>query len=128
MPIENPCPFLHTVLWFGNMLHTLERYTLLALYETIVSSKPEVLLTVFHCFLIYISRFSAEVVCSFGLFFFIPADVVEHSQHFLFVSCSFCKAEEIERSDSLSEVKMKDKFSYRQVVACLLPIKIIIYA
>lgn len=36
-------------------------------------------------------------------------EVVEHSQHFLFVSCSLRKAEEIERNGSLSEVKMKGK-------------------
>lgn len=71
-----------------------------------MSSKPEVLLSVFDCFL---SRFSAEVVFFALVYFFIPVEVVEHSQHFLFVSCPFCKTEEIERNYSLSEVKMKDK-------------------
>lgn len=43
------------------------------------------------------------------VYFFIPVEVVEYSQHFLFVSCPFCKAGSIERNDSLSEVIMKDK-------------------
>lgn len=42
------------------------------------------------------------------VYFFNPVEAVEHSQHFLFVLCPFCKAEEIERN-SLSEVEIKDK-------------------
>lgn len=88
-----PISAYYSVIW---QHFTLERYTLLALCKTIVSSKPEVLLTVSDCFFIYISQFSAEVVFCFGLFFFIPLEnlpeVVEHSQHFPFVSCPFCKA------------------------------------
>lgn len=72
-----------------------------------MSSKPEVLLRVFDGFLIYYGGFSSEVVFCL-VYFFTPVEAVEHSQHFLFVSRPFCKAEEIERN-SLSEVETKDK-------------------
>lgn len=46
--------------WLSDILDTLEgKHPLLALCKTLVSSKPEVLLPGFVCFLIYISLFSA---------------------------------------------------------------------